>query len=640
MSCLLLRKTLVLLLIFLSPSASFATSDEGLPPAEAKGVMLGERFGPPMPHKANPQHALVLFGKPKYPKNFRQFAYVNPNAPKGGTVKLYSPNGFDSLNPYILKGIPAPGLQELFYESLMARALDEPQTYYPLVAESVDLYEDRSQAVFKIYAKAKWHDGTAITAEDVVWSLKTLKSKGSPPYQLLYKPIEAKVVDARTVHFFFEDPTNRELPFYAAAMPLFPRHYYEGRDFAKTSLEPPLGGGPYRIESLDPGRRIVFKRVENYWAKDLSSRKGIYNFDHVRYDVYRDETVALEAFKAHEYDEREEYIARNWATAYNFPAVREGRVKKYEATHKIPRGMQAFVFNLRHPKFQDRRVREAIGMTMDFEWMNRTLFYGAYDRNNSFFQNTDFSATKLPDANEMKFLEPYRDILPPETFTQIYAPPVSDGSGNIRPRLVEAQRLLNEAGWHIGPDGWRVNKETGETLTVEFMMSQTTFQRVIMPMIRNMRRLGIDARYRQVDEAQYQKRLEQKDFDIVSVWWNLGVLFPGNEQKSFWYSSQADVHGGQNLSGLKMPLVDLLLDKIASAYTLEELATASRALDRVLLWQHVIIPHWSISHFRTAYWDIFALPKDRPEYDLGFWTWWVKPEIVRQQKLRQQGGRP
>lgn len=597
--------------------------------------MLGERFGPPMPHKANPKHALVLFGTPKYPKWFRHFSYVNPQAPKGGTVRLYSPASFDSLNPFILKGIAAPGMLEIFYDSLMVRSLDEPQTYYPLVAESVDLWEDRSQATFRLNPKAKWHDGTPITAEDVVWSLEALKTKGAPAYQLLFKPITAEAEDARTVHFHFDDPGNRELPFYAASMPLFPKKYYEGRDFAKTSLEPPLGGGPYRVASLDPGRRITFAREEDYWARDLPSRKGMFNFGKVRYDVYRDETVALEAFKAHEYDEREEYIARNWATAYDFPAVRDGRVKKYDAEHKIPRGMQAFVFNLRHPKFQDRRVREAIAMTMDYEWMNRTLFYGAYDRNNSFFQNTDFAARGKPDKAELKLLEPYRDVLPPETFGPVYTPPVSDGSGNIRPRLVEAQKLLNEAGWHIGPDGWRVNEETGETLSIEFMMNQTTFQRVVMPMIRNLRRLGIDARYRQVDDAQYQKRIEQKDFDIMSIWWNMGVLFPGNEQMSYWHSSQADVHGGQNMSGLKLEVVDKLLEKIVGAQSLASLQTASRALDRVLLWQHVIIPHWSISHYRTAYWDMFGLPKNRPEYDLGFWTWWVKPEVVKAQKARR-----
>lgn len=597
--------------------------------------MLGERFGPPMPHTANPKHALVLFGTPKYPKWFRHFSYVNPQAPKGGTVRLYSPASFDSLNPFILKGIAAPGMLEIFYDSLMVRSLDEPQTYYPLVAESVDLWEDRSQATFRLNPKATWHDGTPITAEDVVWSLEALKTKGAPAYQLLFKPITAKAENARTVHFHFDDPGNRELPFYAASLPLFPKKYYEGRDFAKTSLEPPLGGGPYRVASVDPGRRITFTRAEEYWARDLPSRRGMFNYDTVRYDVYRDETVALEAFKAHEYDEREEYIARNWATAYDFPAVHDGRVKKYDAEHKIPRGMQAFVFNLRHPKFQDRRVREAIGMTMDYEWMNRTLFYSAYDRNNSFFQNTDFAAHGKPDKAELKLLEPYRDVLPPETFGPVYTPPVSDGSGNIRPRLVEAQKLLNAAGWIIGPDGWRMHEKTGETLSIEFMMNQATFQRVVMPMIRNLRRLGIDARYRQVDDAQYQKRIEQKDFDIMSIWWNMGVLFPGNEQMSYWHSSQADVHGGQNMSGLKLEVVDRLLEKIVGAQSLKTLQTAAQALDRVLLWQHVIIPHWSISHFRTAYWDMFGQPKDRPEYDLGFWTWWVKPDVVKTQRERR-----
>lgn len=625
------------------PAQGLAASSEPPAPAEApaplmKGVLTGEFFGPYPPHVAKPLHALVLYSKPKYPRNFRAFDYVNPKAPKGGLIRLYSPTAFDSLNPFILKGIAAPGMLELFYDSLMVRALDEPQTYYPLIADSVDLYEDRSQAVFTLNPKAAWHDGTPITAEDIVGSLEALKTKGAPAYQLLYQPITAKAEDTRTVRFYFADATNREMPFLAASMPIFPQHYYSGRDFSKTSLEPPLGGGPYRVASVDAGRRITFTRAENYWAKNLPSRRGQFNFDTVRYDVYRDETVALEAFKAHEYDEREEFIARNWATAYDIPAVREGRVKKYDAEHKIPRGMQAFVFNTRLARFQDRRVREAIAMSLDFEWMNKTLFFNAYDRNNSFFQNTEFAATQRPDAAELKLLEPFRDQLPPETFLDVYKPPVSDGKGNIRPRLVQAQALLNEAGWVIGPDGWRINQKTGETLTLEFMMNQSTFQRLIMPMIRNLRLLGIDARYRQVDDAQYQKRIEQKDFDIISVWWNMGVLFPGNEQLSYWHSQQADVQGGQNMSGLKLPAIDFLLQKLTSAHDLPSLRTAARALDRVLLWQQVIIPHWSISHFRTAYWDMFGLPDKRPEYDLGLWTWWMKPDVVVKQRRAQGGG--
>ncbi|MBY0356044.1 MAG: hypothetical protein K2Q12_10020, partial [Rickettsiales bacterium] len=316
--------TVIFSVLLLNSSVAYAQVDITAPVA-IKGVLTNEFFGPAVRHVSRPKHALVLFGNPKYPAWFRHFDYVNVKAPKGGTVKLYTPTAFDSLNPFILKGIPAPGMLELFYDSLMVRALDEPQTYYPLIAKSVDLYEDRSQALFQLNPKARWHDGTAITAEDVVWSLEALKSRGSPPYQLLYKPITAIAEGPQRVHFYFSDATNRELPFYAASMPIFPKKYYQSLDFSKTTLTPPLGGGPYKIQSIDPGRRIVFTRAENYWATDIPTRRGLFNFGTVRYDVYRDETVALEAFKAHEYDEREEFIARNWATAYDFAAARDGR---------------------------------------------------------------------------------------------------------------------------------------------------------------------------------------------------------------------------------------------------------------------------------------------------------------------------
>ncbi len=577
------------------------------------------------PAWGKPSHALTLFTEPKYKPGFDHFDYANPAAPKGGTVRLDYPASFDSLNPYILKGLPAPGLAYLF-ETLMTPSYDEPQSYYGLIAERVDLAADKTFVTFHLNPKARWQDGTPITPEDVIFSLNTLKEKGDPFFKLQYKPVpKAEKTGQYRVRFTLSDPENRDLPFIVAAMPVISRTYYTTHDFAKSSLEPPLVSGPYKIARVEAGRTITYQRDPDYWGRDLPVRKGHFNFDKIRYDVYLDDTVALEALKAHETDLHDEYIARNWATAYDIPAVRDGRLIKYTAKHKIPRGMQAFIFNTRKEKFADARVREAISLTMDFEWMNKTIFFGAYERNDSFFQNTDFAARELPSKEEIALLEPYRDSLPPEVFSKIYEPFTSDGSGNNRENLLKAQRLLDEAGWVI-KDGIRVNQKTGEKLSIEFMMRQKTFERVVASMIRHLNRLGITATFRLVDDAQYQKRIEKNDFDLISIWWNQGLVFPGQEQMQFWHSSQADIPGSQNQSGLKDPLVDALLEKIVSARDYNSLKIPARALDRVLLWKHLIIPHWSISNFRVAFWDMFEHPKARPDYNLGFDTWWMKEQ--------------
>ncbi len=578
-----------------------------------------------LPHasSAAKSHALSVFGNVKYEKDFTHFDYVNPNAPKGGTTKLHSSGGFDSLNPFIVKGLSAPGLSMMF-ESLMVGALDEPQSYYGLIADSVDLADDKASISFTLHPKAAWHDGSPITVEDVIFSLKVLKEKGDPYYRLQYKPITtAKKTGKRRVTFTFIDGSNRDLPFTVASMPILSKSYYDTVDFEKSTLTPPMASGPYTIGDVDANRTISYKRAGNYWGNNIPTRKGHYNFDTIRFDVYRDETVGLEAFKAGEYDLREEYIARNWATAYDIPAVKDGRIVKNNVPHAIPRGMQGFVINLRKSKFKDARVREAIGMSMDFAWMNRALFYGAYERNDSFFQNTQFAATGLPSKGELALLEPFRDQLPPALFTSEYHPAQTDGSGNNRDNLLRAQTLLNEAGWKL-VDGKRIHKDTGEELTVEFMMRQRTFERVIAPMRKDLKRLGIKSNFRLVDDSQYQKRVEAKDFDIISQWWNIGVIYPGNEQRQYWHSSQANVPASNNLSGIESPVVDMLLGKLDAAQTEEELRPAARALDRVLLWEHVFIPHWHISSFRTAYWNKFGIPKTRPLYGLGFDTWWSK----------------
>ncbi len=566
---------------------------------------------------------MTFYGNCKYPAEFTHFEYVNPDAPRGGSVKMAETGTFDSLNYFILKGVKAPAIQGLF-DTLMVQSLDEPQSMYPLIAESIDLAADRSSATFQINKHARWHDGTPITPEDVVFSFEILRDKGDPTFKIIFAPI-AKVEQTgpRAVTFTFTDTKNREIPLVAAGLPILPKHYYARVDFEKTTLEPPLGSGPYKVGSVDPGRNLTYELVPDYWAKDLPVNKGQYNFQRISYDMYRDENVTLEAFKAGEYDFRQEYIARNWATGYDSPALKDGRFKKEAVPDGRPQGMQAFMFNTRQPYLADRRVREAIGLTMDFAWLNRTIFYGAYMRNTSFFKNTPFAAEGVPAGEELKLLKSFADKLPAELFSEPFKQPETDGSGNARSNLIKAQKLLEEAGWVI-KDGKRVNAATGEELKLEFMLRQPTMERVVAPMRKHLARLGIDTLIRRVDDAQYQKRIDTHDFDIISVWLNRGVFYPGNEQMTLWHSSQADVKGSNNTGGLKHPAVDAALERLINARDLEDLTVAGRALDRILLWEHVVIPHWHSGTFRIAWWDKFNMPKVAPRYGLGFQTWWMK----------------
>jgi microcin C transport system substrate-binding protein len=573
---------------------------------------------------AVPAHAaqgIAMYGDLKYPPGFAHFDYVNPDAPKGGTLKLSANAPFDSVNPFILRGIAAPGLTNYVFQTLMTPSYDEPQSYYGLIADSVTLAPDRSYADFTLNRAAKWDDGQPITADDVVWSFNTLKEKGHPIYRIQFKPITIEKLNPRTVRFHFDDKTRRELPLIAASMPVLPQHYYEKVPFDKTTLQPPLGSGPYRVQSIDPGRAITYERVKNYWAANLPSQKGFYNFDTIREDVYRDDVTALEGIKSHQFDFYEEFIAHNWATAYDIPAVKSGALIKARIPHKIPRGMQGFLFNTRLPKFADVRVREAIDLSLDFEWMNKVLFYSAYERNSSYFNNTDFEAKGLPSKEELALLEPYQSQLPPAVFTTAYKVPTTDGSGIPRANLIRAQQLLDDAGW-VMRGGHRVNATTGEPLTVEFLMTQRTFERVVAIMQHNLARLGIDATFRYVDASQYQKRVDHRSFDIVSIWWNQGSFYPGAEQYTYWNSSQADIEGSQNLGGIKNKAVDMLTEKILRAQTLAELQPAGRALDRVLLQEHYVIPHWNINAWRVLYWNQFGRPKITPAYNLAIDSWW------------------
>ena len=619
------------------------------------------------------QTSLALFGTPKYSAGFRQFDYVNTKAPDGGMFKMSATGTFDSLNPFILKGVAAPAVNTLLFQSLMTAALDEPQSYYPLIANSVTVGPESAWAEFTLNPKARWHDGTPITVDDVIFSADLFKNKAHPAYRVLYREMaKVEATGNRSVRFTFAEKGHRELPLYAAAMPVLSKAYYTKVPFEKTTLTAPLGSGPYRISKVDAGRAITYEKVKDYWAKNLPTQRGMYHFQTVRIDMYRDDVVALEGLKSAQFDYYEEYIARNWATAYNIPAVEQGKLIKIAIPNKIPRGMQAFIFNTRLPKYADQRVREAIALTMDYEWMNQRLFYNAYTRTNSFFQNTDFASTDIPKGAELALLDQWRcnrpenpsgiensrdrgaaparegefaqqrgsgetpslsapadnatqqACLPAELYTDAFYVSKTDGTGYARANLLRAQKLLNDAGW-IMRDGVRVNEQTGEPLTLEFMMTQRTFERVIAIMKYNMKKLGIASSFRYVDAAQYQKRLDRRDFDVVSIWWNLGTHFPGSEQYSYWHSSQADVEGAQNIGGIKNPIVDELVEQVAKARTLEQLRPAAQALDRVLLWEHYVIPHWYISNWRVLYWDKFGRPEKQPPYAVGaIETWWMK----------------
>lgn len=576
----------------------------------------------PLSAQAAPSHCFALYGECKYKADFKHFDYVNPNAPKGGDVKLAETGTFDSLNPFLLKGVKAPAILTTF-ETLMVPSQDEPQTMYGLVAETIDVADDRSSAEFTIRKEAKFHDGSPITPEDVIFSFNTFRDKGDPTFKIMYAPIvKVEKTGERKVKFTFNDSKNKELPMIAASMPIASKAYYSKVDFEKTTLEAPLGSGAYKVESVEQGKNIIFKRVENYWAVNLPVNVGQYNFDSIRYDMYRDENVTLEALKSGDYDFRREYIARNWATAYDAPTVKDGRIIKREIPDGTPQGMQAFIYNTRHAKFADRRVREAIGMSLDYEWVNKTIFYGAYKRNKSFFGNTEFEATGIPEGKELELLKKFENDLPPELFTKEFKNPTTDGSGNARENLLKAQKLLEDAGWVV-KDGKRVNAK-GEPLTIEFMLRQPTMERVIGPMRKNLERLGITSSIRMVDDAQYQKRTDEFDFDIVSIWINRGLFFPGTEQSALWSSSQADIKGGNNLSGIKNKAIDGILEALAKAQDKESLIAAGRALDRVLLWENVVIPNWHSASFRVAYWDKFGMPPAPPKYNLGFQAWWIK----------------
>jgi microcin C transport system substrate-binding protein len=578
------------------------------------------------------QHGLSVFGDLKYGPEFEHFDYVNAGAPKGGEIKLSAVGSFDSINPFILKGEVENYLRlnlNMVFDSLMAPAGDEPDSFYGLIAESVALARDRSSILYTLRDGARWHDGAPITAADVTFSFESLKTHGHPRFRLIYSDIEtAEAVGANKVRFHFKaGAENRDLPSLTANMPVFSKTFFATHEFDKTTLQPILGSGPYRMDKVDAGRSITYARVPDYWARDLPVNRGRYNFDHIRIDYYRDREIDMEAFKAHAYDFREEFTSKIWATAYEFPARARGLVVRETLPDERPSGTQAFFLNTRRDKFRDPRVREALGYAFDFEWTNKNIFYGQYKRTRSMFENSPMAARELPSTEETALLQGSRDRLPPEVFTTVYDPPATDGSGKLRQNLRTAHRLLREAGWMV-EDG-QLRNAAGEALEIEFLIDQPTFERVIGPFIRNLERLGIASRIRLVDSAQYQSRLEQFDYDVITARFIMS-LTPGIEQRNMWGSNAAALPGSFNLSGIADAAVDALIEEVIVAADRNSLITAVRALDRVLMWNHYVIPQWFKAAHNIAYWNIFGRPTTKPRYSPGYPdTWWYDEAKAR-----------
>jgi microcin C transport system substrate-binding protein len=575
-------------------------------------------------------HALSAIGEPRHGPEFTHFDWVNPDAPKGGRVRMRAPTGtFDSLNPFAQKGLPAVWSKEI-HDTLLADSLDEPSTSYCLVAEWVSFAPDFSSATFGIRPEARFHDGTPITPDDIVFTLEALK-KWSPRYQIYLKNVTRAVATGdRTVKFEFDVKGNRELPIIVGTLPVLSRKYWEGtdangtpRDISRGTIEPPLGSGPYRIKDVEMGRHVIYERVADWWARDLPVARGQWNFDEVRFEYFRDSTPAFEAFKAGHLDFWPEASAKNWATAYDFDARRRGLVKREEWENQQITPMQGFAFNLRRPQFQDWRVRRAFNLAFDFEWAAKSIFFEQYKRTGSYFENSELKATGLPTGRELEILETVRDEVPAEVFTSIYANPVNEGPDQARRHLAEAARLLTVAGWkqHQGA----LRNHHGEPFTAEFLIVSPEFERIVQPYIAALGRLGIKATMRIVDSAQYRRRLHTFDFDIVIAGYRQS-LTPGNEQREYWGSVAADHEGSRNLVGIKNPAVDKVIEELIFAKDRPDLIAASRALDRILLWNYYLVPQWYSPKDRVAMWDLYRGPDKMPMYAASstrfLQVWW------------------
>ena len=573
--------------------------------------------------KTNISHAIAMHGEPKYNKDFISVEYISNSAKKGGDIVRSSIGTYDTFNPFTLKGTSAAGIG-LLYETLTTGSSDEAFTEYGLLAKSIEWPDDRSWVTYTLRDEAKWHDGKKITSDDVVWTFNTLMKKGHPFYKYYYGDVSEIIkISENKVKFLFSTNTNKELVLIVGQLPVLPKHYWENKNFEETTLDVPIGSGPYKIKSFDAGRSITYELDLNYWGfknNIVPIKVGKDNMGSIRYDYYKDRGVEREAFKSGEIDFFSENSSKEWATSYDINAVNEGIIKKELIAHENPQGMQAFAFNTRKNIFADKKVRKALSYAFDFEWTNKNLFYGAYRRTDSFFENSELASSGLPSQEELAYLNPYMDQLPKEIFNEEYSNPKTDGSGFIRSELQEATKLLREAGWVL-KDG-KLENSKGELFEFEILLVSPAFERIVLPFIDNLEKLGISASLRTIDSSQYQKRIESFDFDMVVFTFSQS-LSPGNEQRNFWSSGAADTNGSRNIIGIKNDVIDLLIENLINAKDREDLITITKALDRVLLWNYYVIPQWHISSYRVLYWNIFDKPKQKPKYSLGFDTWWV-----------------
>ena len=577
-----------------------------------------------------------LIGTSKYGDDFKHYDYVNPDAPKGGTLDVIATGTFDSFNPYIVTGTAAAGLASfgggLLYDTLMEQSTDEPSTSHPLIADAYRHPEDYSSAVYRIDPRATFQDGHPITAEDVVWSFEALKAN-SPMYNAYYKNVtEAVALSEREVEFRFDQKGNRELPHIIGDLAVLPKHWWEGtdaqgnkRDITRPTLEPPLGSGAYRIESFRPGSEIVWERVPDYWAEDVPVKIGRENFARQRFVYFQDDNAEWQAFTKGGFEDiRPENRSQRWAIGYDFPAFQAGDVIKAEFPTETGEPMQGFVLNTRRPQFQDRRVRQALTYAFDFESMNRTLFYDSYTRTDSYFEGGELASSGLPTGKELEILEEFRDQLPPEVFTEDYTLPVYDSAKAARDNLRRASQLFAEAGW-VNKGGKLVNEKTGEPFRIEFLGDDPTDERITAPFMDNLRRLGIETNLRIVDASQYVNRTRNFDFDAITAVLSQS-LSPGNEQRDFFSSAAADTPGSRNLSGIKNPVVDALIERVIFADNREDLIAATHALDRVLLWNFYVVPQWHLPEVWIAYWNKFGIPEKQPAYSgVDTNSWWIDP---------------
>jgi microcin C transport system substrate-binding protein len=572
---------------------------------------------------ADARHGLSAFDQLGYPPNFAHFKYVDPDAPKGGRISLQGQSGrntYDSFNDFIYRGIPAEGLG-LLYDSLMTRAYDEPDAVYGLVAQSAELAPDRSSATFHMRPEARFSDGSPVTAVDVVFSFEILKTKGHPNFRSQLRDVtNAEALAANVVKFSFQGNNKRDLPLFVAQLPILSQHYYETHEFDQTTLEPPISSGPYAIGDFKAGTFVTYRRRAGYWGKDLPVNRGRFNFDVVRYEYFRDRTASLEAVKSRTYDLREEFTARDWVSAYNIPAVKEGRLIKLTLPDQRPSGAQGFFLNLRRAKLQDPRVRRALVLAYDFEWANKSLFNGLYTRTESFFENSDMKATGMPPPEELALLEPLRSQLPPEAFGEAVRPPVSDGSKRDRRLLGEAAKLFAQAGYRL--KGKALVDVSGKPFQLEFLTEDPTMDRVVGPYVETLDFLGVQASIRRVDNAQYQERLKTFDFDVIAQRYAMS-LTPGAEMRVYWGSDSAKTSGSYNLAGIASPAIDTLIEKALGASSRAELRTDVRALDRVLRAGNYWVPHWYKAVHNLVFWDKFGRPALQPSYSDGIVdTWW------------------